>query len=143
MITESIHEQFLLRTFELAELSVGKGNHPFGAVLVINNEIVLEAENTIAIDKDVTRHAEMNLMSEASKRFSQSELETAILYTSTEPCQMCEGAIYWAGVRNIVFSCTKESLNSIANNGLPKESINLVGPLLENLGEELHKKYWH
>lgn len=142
MITESPHEHFLSRTFELAEASAIKGNHPFGAVLVIGNKIVLEAENTIFTDKDITKHAEMNLISEASRRFSPSELETATLYTSTEPCQMCEGAIYWSGVRHIVFSCSKESLNTIANKGLPKEIINSQGPILEEQGKQIHRRYW-
>jgi tRNA(Arg) A34 adenosine deaminase TadA len=72
------------------------GNHPFGAVLVDDhNQVVLQAENTVVTERDCTGHAETNLMRQASQRFSPEQLATYTLYTSTEPCAMCAGAIHW------------------------------------------------
>jgi tRNA(Arg) A34 adenosine deaminase TadA len=44
-----------------------KKAHTRGAVLVYNDEIIAEAENSIHTDMDFTRHAELNLVVEASK----------------------------------------------------------------------------
>ena len=47
------------------------GNHPFGAVLVdANNQLILEAENTVITERDCTGHAETNLVRLACERYS-------------------------------------------------------------------------
>src|SRR4051812_39068634 len=75
------------------------GNHPFGAVLVdTGNQVVLEAENTVVTEQDCTGHAETNLVRLASRRFTPEQLATCTLYTSTEPCAMCAGAIHWSQI---------------------------------------------
>src|SRR5206468_5397259 len=62
--------QHLRRAIELARQAREHGNHPFGALLVDpKGNVILEAENTIHTDKDVTAHAETNLMRMASARF--------------------------------------------------------------------------
>ena len=56
-----------------AESAVQAGNHPFGAVLVVDGSIVLRAQNAVLrVDEgdnfsDSTRHAEMELVSKASR----------------------------------------------------------------------------
>ena len=84
--------QHLRRAIEVARQAREHGNHPFGALLVEHRgNVVLEAENTVRTDKDVTAHAETNLMRMASARFEPDFLERCTLYTSTEPCAMCAG----------------------------------------------------
>jgi tRNA(Arg) A34 adenosine deaminase TadA len=68
--------QHLRRAIELARQAREHGNHPFGALLVDDKRnVVLEAENTVHTDKDVTAHAETNLMRLASARFEPDFLE--------------------------------------------------------------------
>ncbi|MFT3893291.1 MAG: nucleoside deaminase [Anaerolineales bacterium] len=103
--------QHLRTSIEAAQKARDHGNHPFGAILVDeNNTILLEAENTVVTGKDCTGHAETNLMRMASQRFSPEQLETCTLYTSTEPCAMCAGAIHWGNVRRVVFALSAETL---------------------------------
>jgi tRNA(Arg) A34 adenosine deaminase TadA len=93
-------ERHLLAAIELARRSRTNGNHPFGALLVdATGQVVLEAENTVVTTRDCTGHAETNLMRMASERFDPQFLRSSTLYTSTEPCAMCAGAIYWGDVR--------------------------------------------
>jgi tRNA(Arg) A34 adenosine deaminase TadA len=107
--------QHLRRAIELAGLAREHGNHPFGALLVDpKGRVVLEAENTVRTDKDVTAHAETNLMRMASARYEPDFLERCTLYTSTEPCAMCAGASYWANIRRVVFGLSQEQINSIS-----------------------------
>ncbi len=78
------------------------GNHPFGAVLVLDGKIVLRAKNTVNTDRDPTAHAETNLMTKAIRNLSPEEIRRSTLYTSCEPCDMCTGKIYWAGIRSVI-----------------------------------------
>jgi tRNA(Arg) A34 adenosine deaminase TadA len=109
------NRQLLRRAIELARLAREHGNHPFGALLVdAKGNVVLEAENTVRTDKDVTAHAETNLMRMATARFDRDFLGRCTLYTSTEPCAMCAGAIYWGNIRHVVFGLSQEQIYAIS-----------------------------
>ena len=101
-----------LRTaIEVAHAARDHGNHPFGAILVDeNNQVLLQAENTVVTQRDCTGHAEANLMRLASQHFTIEKLSTCTLYTSTEPCAMCAGAIHWGNVNRVVFALSEVDL---------------------------------
>jgi tRNA(Arg) A34 adenosine deaminase TadA len=152
------HETYLRRATKVARKAREHGNHPFGALLVSQTgEVLLEAENTVVTEKDVTGHAETNLVRNASKRFSKEILEAATLYTSTEPCAMCSGAIYWSGISKVVFALSEEGLLELTGNNdenptmhLPcrevfksgQRPIEVVGPMLEDEAKEVHAGFW-
>src|SRR5512144_1266929 len=104
-----------LRTaIRVAQAARDHGNHPFGAILVDeNNQVLLEAENTVVTERDCTGHAETNLMRLASKQFTPEKLALCTLYTSTEPCAMCAGAIHWGNVRRVVYALGEPELYSM------------------------------
>ena len=143
----SEEQTFILRAIELAEQAVQHGNHPFGALLVHEGKILLEAENTVNTEKDVTRHAELNLVSKASRTISPEILKECTLYTSTEPCVMCSGAIYWSGIRKVVYATSAKTRAEVAGNGIdiaaatifnsthPK--VEIIGPVYENKADKL------
>ena len=145
-------EKYIRECYSLARQSVDKGNHPFGALLVHDNKVILTAENTIFTDNDKTRHAEANLVSLANKEIDPKILEKSTLYTSTEPCIMCCGAIYWSGISKIVFGCSAHTLDKIAGKTIDIDSkfvfshtanpVEVEGPILEAEGEEIHQSYW-
>jgi len=106
--------QHLRTAIEIAQKAREHGNHPFGAILVDeNNQVLLEAENTVTTERDCTGHAETNLMRLASQNFSPEKLSTCTLYTSTEPCAMCAGAIYWGNVGRVVYALSEVALYEI------------------------------
>ena len=105
----------LQTAIEVAQKAREHGNHPFGAILVDeNNEVLLEAENTVVSERDCTGHAETNLMRLATKSFSPEKLAKCILYTSTEPCAMCAGAIHWGNVRRVVYALGEAEFYELA-----------------------------
>ena len=112
----------LTAAIEVARNARLHGNHPFGAILVdgLGNE-VLRAENSVVTGHDVTNHAETNLVRLASGMFTTQELEGCTLYTSTEPCAMCSGAIHWSRIGRVVYALSEEGLYDI------------TGPSPENL----------
>lgn len=107
--------QHLRTAIQVAQKAREHGNHPFGAILVDeNNQVLMQAENTVVTGRDCTGHAETNLMRLATHHFSEEKLATCTLYTSTEPCVMCAGAIYWGNVRRVVYALSEVALYEIA-----------------------------
>ena len=149
--------EYMQIAIEVAKKSRDKGNHPFGAILVSQvGEILLTAENTVETERDITGHAELNLIRAASHRFDSDFLATCTIYTSTEPCPMCAGAIFWGNVRHIVFGLSGRSLNGIIGENseeaisLPcrdlfdkgHKTIQVVGPVLEEEAFKVHEDFW-
>jgi tRNA(Arg) A34 adenosine deaminase TadA len=139
------------RCFDLARSAVARGSHPFGALLAKNGEVVLEARNTVADDGSVG-HAELNLVRNATATLGREALTECSLYTSTEPCAMCAGAIYWARIPRLVFGCSVEGLHSITEGTLTlpcrtvfssgDRTIEIVGPILEDEAIAVHQEFW-
>ncbi|CAF0962910.1 unnamed protein product [Rotaria sordida] len=151
-IDENIHAPFIRQAIKLSLSAVEHGNHPFGACLVSKDgQVLLTAENTIHIpNNDVTRHAELNLISMASQKFSRNILEQCTLYTSCEPCLMCTGALFWSGIRNLVYALSSETLGKYAGHDgllscrqlLPAAKFTVIGPILEDEAVKIHQTYW-
>eukprot|EP01095_Lingulamoeba_sp_RSL-Kostka_P011025 TRINITY_DN4091_c0_g1_i1.p1 TRINITY_DN4091_c0_g1~~TRINITY_DN4091_c0_g1_i1.p1 ORF type:complete len:180 (-),score=44.04 TRINITY_DN4091_c0_g1_i1:122-661(-) len=109
------HTNLMKRAIELSRMAVANGNHPFGALLAdTDGNIILEAENTVHVDHDRTKHAELNLMQKVgAENLDIDTIKNAILYTSTEPCAMCSGSMYWVGIRKMVYACPENLLSEI------------------------------
>lgn len=151
-------ETFLRRAFAVAARARAHGNHPFGAILVdTGSNVLFEVENGFMPDRDSTAHAERLLATQASKAHGPDFLARCTLYTSAEPCAMCSGAIYWAGIGRVVFGLTEHRLKSITGDhpenptmDLPcrtvfdagQRSVEVVGPLLEDEAAALHVGVW-
>jgi tRNA(Arg) A34 adenosine deaminase TadA len=144
------HEAFLREALALAEAAHDSGDEPFGALLVVNSEVVLTASNTVILERDPTRHAELNLVSQASRELPEEALRTGTLYASTEPCAMCAGAICRARVARVVYGCSGQGLRDLIGGGKaipcrqilqrPHHSIEVLGPLLEDEGLAFHRR---
>jgi tRNA(Arg) A34 adenosine deaminase TadA len=103
------HEKLLRRSFAVARRALTHGNHPFGAILVNEaGDVLLEVENGYMPDRDMTGHAERLLATAASKQFEPKFLAGCTLYTSAEPCCMCAGAMYWAGIGRLVYGLSED-----------------------------------
>jgi tRNA(Arg) A34 adenosine deaminase TadA len=151
-------ESNLRVSFDVATRAREKGNHPFGAVLVDENGVVaLEGENNVVTGMDITGHAETNLVREACKKFDQGFLAKCTLYASTEPCPMCAGAIYWSGIRKVVYGLSQDKFYSGVLGGVEGEGFRLacedvlshgehevavIGPLLEEEASKVHEGFW-
>lgn len=76
---------------------------PFGAVIVLNGEIIGKGYNMVTSLNDPTAHAEIIAIRNACKNIGNFNLENAELYTSCEPCPMCLAAVYWAGIKTVYY----------------------------------------
>jgi tRNA(Arg) A34 adenosine deaminase TadA len=155
---QRIDEHFLRRSFDVARRSLTHGNHPFGAILVDEQQTVLiEVENGYMPSRDGTAHAERLLATKGCTTLSPKVLAKATLYSSAEPCAMCAGAIYWAGIGRVVYGLSEHRLRLVTGNhpenptldlpcrdvfGRGQRTIEVVGPLLEDEAESLHADVW-
>ncbi len=151
-------DHFLRRSFDVARRALTHGNHPFGAILVAaDGTVLIEAENGYMPDHDGTAHAERLACTEACITLSPDVLRNATLYSSAEPCAMCAGAIYWAGIGRLVYGLSEHRLRDITGNHPENPTLNLpcrevfasgqrstevVGPLLEDEAGALHDGVW-
>lgn len=104
----------LRRTIVLSAQARAAGNRPYGALLAdAAGSVLAEAHNTQVTSGDCTGHAELNLMRAASPRFEAEALHGCTVYASGEPCPMCAGALYWAGVGRVVFGLSIESMTML------------------------------
>lgn len=89
------------------------GNMPFGATLVApDGQVLLVAENTQITTQDCTAHAELVLVREAARTLGTASLRGATVYASGEPCAMCCGAMFWAGISKVVFAASTTDIEA-------------------------------
>jgi tRNA(Arg) A34 adenosine deaminase TadA len=107
-------DEALTHTFALARQARDEGDHPFGAVLVVDDRIVAEARNRVRTNGDLTAHAETELVRNLERAGRLTELASGVVVTSCEPCPLCVGALFWAGARHLVFGLSAARLTIIA-----------------------------
>lgn len=94
------------------------GNMPYGALLVAADGRVLGfARNTQVTEHDCTGHAETNLMRDVTRRLDAATLAGSTVYASGEPCAMCAGAMYWGGIRRVVYALSIASMRELGGPG--------------------------
>lgn len=148
----SSHERYMKRCYELAVSAGKKGFDTFGALLVSEDKIIAEAENTADYEKGIFGHAEFNLVHKCANQFPDKVFENATFYTSCAPCVRCLMAIASLGVKTIVFGISYKRFQQL----LPFEedvpdyeeilsrmhvSIKMIGPILEDEGMHTFE-YW-
>lgn len=99
--------QFLERAIEISRQALElEGKTPFGAVVVVNGEIVGEGTSSVIELRDPTAHAEVMALRDAGARVGRHLFADGVMYTSSEPCPMCLAACYWASIPRLVFGAT-------------------------------------
>lgn len=108
-MSSSYNPEFMDRAIALSVTgqTSGKGL-PIGCVIVKDGKVVGEGHNEIFLRNNPTAHAEMVAIEDACKRSNNILLEDCELYTSMQPCPMCFGAVYWAGIKTVYFATSSE-----------------------------------
>ncbi|ORZ22982.1 zinc-binding CMP/dCMP deaminase [Absidia repens] len=154
--THEDHIKFLRQSIKVATRAKSLGGHPFGAVLIGPDKEFLGDQGNI----NVMNHAENVLAQTAYNNYPAEFLEKCTMYASFEPCCMCAGSCYWAGIGTVVYGMSEDRLLKLTGSSganptmsLPcrdvfaagQRKVKVLGPFPE-LEEEIakdHHGFWN
>ncbi|URK86459.1 nucleoside deaminase [Rhizobium sp. RCAM05350] len=101
-------DRFMTEAIALARENVRRGGRPFGAVLVMDGEVIAHGVNGLVETHDPTSHAELLAVRAAAIKRHSPILKGATMYASGHPCPMCLAAMRLAGITDIVYAYSNE-----------------------------------
>jgi tRNA(Arg) A34 adenosine deaminase TadA len=134
-------EGFMRLAIEASRKALDEGNVPFGASLVKDGVLLHVSRNNQITESDLMGHAEVVLVREVVKTKGRDMLKGATVYASGEPCAMCSGSMFWAGVARVVFGASQaDIIEALGGAELPirtasvlagaNPAVNVDGPVL-------------
>jgi tRNA(Arg) A34 adenosine deaminase TadA len=100
--------EFLRQAIGLAIDNVEQGRAPFGALVVLDGQVVGTGVNTEAQDYDPTAHAEVAAIRDACRRLGTLDLTGAVMVSSCEPCALCQVACAMVQTDEIIYAAPRE-----------------------------------
>lgn len=88
-ITLLEHESYMKICIDLAKIAKQRGDSPVGSVVVKEGKIIGEGIEGGKTHKDITFHAEIEAIRDATRFLESQDLSGCTLYTTHEPCIMC------------------------------------------------------
>ncbi|MDA0949983.1 MAG: nucleoside deaminase [Proteobacteria bacterium] len=104
---------FMSLAIQEAEKAFTNNEVPVGAVIVQQNKIIGKGRNRVIENQNVSSHAEIEAIIDASKKVKNYRLNKSKIYISLEPCHMCIKAIVDARIDEIVFAAPEPKTGSI------------------------------
>ncbi|MBJ3763611.1 nucleoside deaminase [Maribius pontilimi] len=85
---------------------LAKGGHdaPIVAAIMDGDDTIAWGDNEVHLDHDPSRHAEIVAIAAACKHLGRHDLQGHTLVTTLQPCEMCLGAMAFAGIARLVFA---------------------------------------
>jgi len=86
---------------------------PFGAVLVrgATGDVLAEGHNRSALNP--TFHGEIDVINRLAADRPKVDWTSLVLYTTGEPCPMCQSAVEWAGIPLVVYGSSIPFLQTL------------------------------
>ena len=119
---------------------------PVGCVIEKEGVILSYTSNKKEKTNDITNHAEIIAIREASGKLNNSRLSSCNLYVTLEPCPMCAWAIINSRIKNVYFGAynlnygafgSKINLNNISQN-----KVNVYGGIMEDECTKILDEYF-
>lgn len=137
-------KKFMQKAIEIAQKS---GNDiPVGAVIVKDGEIISSFHNQKEYLNDVTAHAEILCLREASDRLCNWRLNGCDMYVTLEPCPMCAWAIMNSRIDNLYFGSYDNiygAFTVVTNlHSLSNSKLNYKGGIMEKECDSILNEYF-
>ena len=133
---------------DLAKISYENNEVPVGAIVVLENNIIGKGSNSVISDKNVSAHAEINAIRDASRNIGNYRLINCSIYVTLEPCHMCAKAISDARIDNLVFATEEPktgsivSIDNIYDRNILNHSVQYQFGLLKDESSKLLKNFF-
>ncbi|MBI4211411.1 MAG: nucleoside deaminase [Deltaproteobacteria bacterium] len=142
------HHEYMRLAIQKAYEGIKKGQSPFGACIVKNDEVISATHSHVLLHTDSTAHAEVQAIRDACMKLKTIDLSGCTIYSTCEPCPMCFSAIHWARISQIYYGATIADAKSagfnelfISNKVMKKQSRSPVEVAGGMLVEENHQLF--
>lgn len=143
-----IHQKYMTKALQLAEVAFDEDEVPVGAIIVYENKIIGKGYNQVQKLNDPTAHAEMIAISSAIQTIGHKYLKDATMYVTLEPCPMCAGALAWSKITKVVYAASDASygacgsIYNLHQDGHLNHSFEVIQGILEMDSEYLLKNFF-
>jgi tRNA(adenine34) deaminase len=104
---------FMQEAIELAKEAALSGEVPVGAVITLDDKVIGRGFNKVISRNDVSAHAEIVAIQDASKALNNYRLNNTSIYVTLEPCHMCAKALIDARVSKLIYSSLEPKTGAI------------------------------
>src|SRR5258705_10526979 len=125
-----------------------RGEVPVGTCIIRGETVVAVSGNRTRTDCDPTAHAEIVALRAAARKIGNYRLADAVVYSTIEPCAMCDGALIQARVPLLVYGATDqkagevESHFQICNSDQLNHRVEVIKGVLEPECRELMQEFF-
>ena len=124
-ISQSLdHERFMQEAIACAKQVPTR---PFGAVIVVAERAEVIARGFNRSHVSPSFHGEIDVINRCAENHPKIEWNGLVLYTTAEPCPMCQSAIQWAGISMVVFGSSIPFLKSLGWNQIDIRAEDVAG----------------
>lgn len=139
---------FMSSAINEAQKAYQCGEVPVGAVITLDDKIIVKAYNQVEIRMDPTAHAEILAIREAASIIGNHRLIGTTMFVTIEPCGMCAGALVWARVKRLIYGADDPKagacgsvINMVENPGL-NHRIEVIRGVLKQETQELIQQFF-
>ena len=105
-----MHERFMQRAIQVARRNP---TAPFGALLVDIESGEIGAEGVNRGHENPIWHGEIDVINRFSASHPDANWARFRLYTTAEPCCMCQAAALWSGIQEVVYGTSIVKLQQL------------------------------
>jgi len=109
-VLKKSREYYMLQAIEGAKKSP---KFPFAAVIVQRETGEIIARGVNRFSENPIFHGEIDAINQCAKLHPEIDWSKLDLYTTAEPCPMCQGAIEWAGIAAVYYGTSVPFLQSL------------------------------
>ena len=104
---------FMSLAIDQAKVAYQNNEVPVGAIIVKDNKVIGKGRNRVIENQNVSSHAEIEAIIDASKKIKNYRLNKSTMYVTLEPCHMCLKAMIDARIDEVIFATLEPKTGSI------------------------------
>ena len=97
------HALFVSVALAMRDRAVENGDQPYGAVVVLNGDVIGYGPSRFVTNRDPAAHAEREAIRDAQVKLNRRNLSDCVMYSTSRPCPDCEKAAYEARISRMFY----------------------------------------
>lgn len=92
---------FIAEAARQRDSALAAGDQPYGAVVVLNGQIIGTGRSRVISDSNSDAHAERVALWDAQRHIGRKDLSGAVIFATSPPCSTCQRALAKARVSDM------------------------------------------